>query len=142
MKRIFLLVIFVSSLFICSCTNDEAKQLQSKFNEEIKVENIDKTAPEIDINILTKEYGDTLEFEVEYGDSTKKEYKIGEKGTYKPYSGKVSVKANDVLNQVNEDGSLTIYAKGTETEKTTQVKSQLNFENKFNSYSENNTNII
>ena len=38
MKRIFLLVIFVSSLFICSCTNDEAKQLQSKFNEEIKVE--------------------------------------------------------------------------------------------------------
>ena len=38
MKRIFLLVIFVSSLFICSCTNDKAKQLQSKFNEEIKVE--------------------------------------------------------------------------------------------------------
>ncbi|MDO5003529.1 MAG: hypothetical protein Q4E39_04820 [bacterium] len=82
--------------------------------KEIKVENIDKTAPEIDINILTKEYGDTLEFEVEYGDSTKKEYKIGEKGTYKTYSGKVSVKANDVLNQVNEDGSLTIYAKGTD----------------------------
>ena len=82
--------------------------------KEIKVENIDKTAPEIDINILTKEYGDTLEFEIEYGDSTKKEYKIGEKGTYKTYSGKVSVKANDVLNQVNEDGSLTIYAKGTD----------------------------
>ena len=38
MKRIFLLVIFVSSLFICSCTNDKAKQLQSKFNEELKVE--------------------------------------------------------------------------------------------------------
>ena len=38
MKRILLLQIFISSLFICGCTNEEAKQLQSKFNEEIKVE--------------------------------------------------------------------------------------------------------
>ncbi len=82
--------------------------------KKIEVENIDKTAPNIDINILTKEYGDTLEFEVDYHDSTKKEYKIGEKGTYKEYLGKVSVKANDILDQTNEDGSLTIYAKGTD----------------------------
>ena len=82
--------------------------------KKIEVENIDKTAPDIDINILTKEYGDILEFEVDYHDSTKKEYKIGEKGTYKEYLGKVSVKANDILDQVNEDGSLTIYAKGTD----------------------------
>lgn len=38
MKRILLLLIFISSLFIYGCTNEEAKQLQSKFNEEIKVE--------------------------------------------------------------------------------------------------------
>ena len=82
--------------------------------KKIEVENIDKTAPNIDINILTKEYGDILEFEVDYHDSTKKEYKIGEKGTYKEYLGKVSVKANDILDQTNEDGSLTIYAKGTD----------------------------
>lgn len=36
MKRISLLLIYFL-LFICSCTNEEAKQLQSKFNEEIKV---------------------------------------------------------------------------------------------------------
>ena len=82
--------------------------------KEIEVENIDKTAPDIDINILTKEYGDILEFEVDYHDSTKKEYKIGENGIYKEYLGKVSVKANDILDQTNEDGSLTIYAKGTD----------------------------
>lgn len=29
--------IFISLLFICGCTNDEAKQLQNKFNEEIEV---------------------------------------------------------------------------------------------------------
>ena len=38
MKGISLLAIFISSFFICGCTNDEAKQLQSTFNEEIKVE--------------------------------------------------------------------------------------------------------
>lgn len=38
MKRMLLLSIVVSSLFICGCINEEAKQLQSKFNEEIKVE--------------------------------------------------------------------------------------------------------
>ena len=38
MKGISLLAIFISSFFICGCTNDKAKQLQSKFNEEIKVE--------------------------------------------------------------------------------------------------------
>lgn len=29
--------IFIALLFICGCTNDEAKQLQNKFNEEIEV---------------------------------------------------------------------------------------------------------
>ena len=37
MKRILFLLIFISSIFIVGCKSDEAKQLQSKFNEEIEV---------------------------------------------------------------------------------------------------------
>ena len=77
----------------------------------IEIKNIDKTAPDIAINILTKDYGNTLEFEIDYKDSKTKQYKIGNE-EYKNYIGKVSIKSEDVLSQKNEDGSLTIYAKG------------------------------
>ena len=77
----------------------------------IEIKNIDKTAPDIAINILTKDYGNTLEFEIDYKDSKTKQYKIGNE-EYKNYTGKVKIKSEDVLSQKNEDGSLTIYAKG------------------------------
>ena len=77
----------------------------------IEIKNIDKTAPDIAINILTKDYGNTLEFEIDYKDSKTKQYKIGNE-EYKNYIGKVKIKSEDVLSQKNEDGSLTIYAKG------------------------------
>ena len=86
-------------------------------NEVIKVieiTNIDKEAPNIRINILTESYGTEAEIEIEYGDSVKKEYKIGKNGSYKEYTGTIKITSNEVLDLVNEDGSLTIYAKGTD----------------------------
>ena len=59
------------------------------------------------LNVLTKEYGTTLEFEIEYGDSKTKQYKIGTNGAYKTYAGKITAKSEDLLNLVNEDGSIT-----------------------------------
>ena len=86
-------------------------------NEVIKVieiTNIDKEAPNIRINILTESYGTEAEIEIEYGDSVKKEYKIGKNGSYKEYTGTIKITSNEVLDLVNEDGSLTIYGRGTD----------------------------
>ena len=86
-------------------------------NEVIKVieiTNIDKEAPNIRINILTESYGTEAEIEIEYGDSIKKEYKIGKNGSYKDYTGTIKITSNEVLDLVNEDGSLTIYGRGTD----------------------------
>ena len=86
-------------------------------NEVIKVieiTNIDKEAPNIRINILTESYGTEAEIEIEYGDSVKKEYKIGKNGSYKEYTGIIKITSNEVLDLVNEDGSLTIYGRGTD----------------------------
>ena len=84
-------------------------------NEVIKVieiTNIDKDAPNIRINILTETFGTEAEIEIDYGDSVNKQYKIGKNGTYKEYTENLVIKSNDVLDLANEDGSLTIYAKG------------------------------
>ena len=86
-------------------------------NEVIKVieiTNIDKEAPNIRINILTESYGTEAEIEIEYGDSVKKEYKIGKNGSYKEYTGTIKITSNEVLDLVNEDGSLTVYGRGTD----------------------------
>ena len=86
-------------------------------NEVIKVieiTNIDKEAPNIRINILTESYGTEAEIEIEYGDSVKKEYKIGKNGSYKEYTGTIKITSNEVLDLANEDGSLTIYGRGTD----------------------------
>ena len=84
-------------------------------NEVIKVieiTNIDKDAPNIRINVLTETFGTETEIEIDYGDSVNKQYKIGKNGTYKEYTENLVIKSNDVLDLANEDGSLTIYAKG------------------------------
>ena len=86
-------------------------------NEVIKVieiTNIDKEAPNIRINILTESYGTEANIEIEYGDSVKKEYKIGKNGSYKEYTGTIKITSNEVLDLVNEDGSLTVYGRGTD----------------------------
>lgn len=87
----------------------------NKTTKQISVENIDNEAPDIDINILTKEYGSTLDFEIYFGDSKTKKYKIGKNGTYENYTKKVSVESKDIYSLANEDGSITIYAQGIDS---------------------------
>ena len=87
----------------------------NKITKQIEVTNIDKTAPDITINVLNKEYGIETEVEINYGDSATKQYKVGTNGTYQNYNGKFQIKSNDVLALANEDKTLTIYAKGTDS---------------------------
>ena len=91
------------------CAVDKAGNITT---EVIEITNIDVNAPDISINILTKTYGTTAEFEIDYGDSTTKMYKVGTNGTYKNYTEKVTLLSNDVLSLANDDKTLTIYAKG------------------------------
>ncbi len=86
-------------------------------NETIKVievNNIDKESPDIIINILTEEYGLEAKVRIDYGDSKKKEYKIGLNGSYKEYSSELVISSYDVYKLANSDGSITIYARGTD----------------------------
>ena len=82
--------------------------------EVIEITNIDKNAPNISIDVLTKEYGTTAKVSIDYGDSTLKQYSLGNNTSYKEYTDIIEILANDVLNLVNDDGTLTIYAKGTD----------------------------
>ncbi len=86
-------------------------------NESIKivnVTNIDKEAPNIIIDVLTQTFGTEVEISIDYGDSVGKSYKLGESGNYQSYTGIIKISSYDVLNLKNEDGSFTIYAKGTD----------------------------
>ena len=80
--------------------------------KEIEITNIDKDAPDIEIKVLSTKVGTSTEVEINYGDSVTTEYKIGEKGTYQNYTGKFTLSSYDLFELANEDGSLTIYAKG------------------------------
>ena len=80
--------------------------------QEIEITNIDKTAPDIEINILSTTVGTSTEVEINYGDAVTTLYKVGETGTYQSYTGKFMLSSYDLFNLKNEDGSLTIYAKG------------------------------
>ena len=80
--------------------------------KEIEITNIDKTAPDIEINVLSTTVGTSTEVEINYGDAVTTLYKVGETGTYQSYTGKFTLSSYDLFNLKNEDGSLTIYAKG------------------------------
>ena len=80
----------------------------------IKVTNIDKDAPNIEIIVKAKTKTIETEVEIDYGDSVTKQYKIGENGEYKEYTDILTLKTSELYNLKNEDGSLTIYAKGTD----------------------------
>ena len=80
----------------------------------IKVTNIDKDAPNIEIIVKAKTKTIETEVEIDYGDSMTKQYKIGENGEYKEYTDILTLKTSELYNLKNEDGSLTIYAKGTD----------------------------
>ena len=80
--------------------------------KEIEITNIDKDAPDIEIKVLSTVIGTSTEVEINYGDSVTTEYKIGENGTYQNYTGTFTLSSYDLFELTNEDGSLTIYAKG------------------------------
>ena len=81
----------------------------------IEVKNIDSEAPDIKIDVLTKSYSDKAEVEIDYGDSTTKQYKVGVNGVYKTYTERITINSLDVLDLANSDGTITIYAKGTDS---------------------------
>ena len=78
----------------------------------IKVENIDKNAPDIDINVLTSKYGTKAEIEIDYHDNNTKQYRIGSTGDYQEYKGKFTIKSEDVYTLANDDNTITIFARG------------------------------
>ena len=80
--------------------------------KEIEITNIDKTAPDIEITVLSTTVGTSTEVEINYGDAVTTLYKVGETGTYQSYTGKFTLSSYDLFNLKNSDGSLTIYAKG------------------------------
>ena len=80
--------------------------------KEIEITNIDKTAPNIEITVLSTTVGTSTEVEINYGDAVTTLYKVGETGTYQSYTGKFTLSSYDLFNLKNQDGSLTIYAKG------------------------------
>ena len=80
--------------------------------KEIEITNIDKTAPDIEITVLSTTIGTSTEVEINYGDAVTTLYKVGENGTYQSYTGKFTLSSYDLFNLKNSDGSLTIYAKG------------------------------
>ncbi len=80
--------------------------------QEIQITNIDKTAPDIEIKVLSTTVGTSTEVEINYDDSITMQYKVGETGTYQNYAGKFTLSSYDLFDLRNQDGSLTIYAKG------------------------------
>lgn len=91
----------------------------------IEVNNIDQTAPDIDINVLTKSYSAKAEIEINYGDSVVKQYKIGNTGEYTTYTDKIVINSTDVYQFANSDGTLTIFAKGIDQAGNSQEVSEI-----------------
>lgn len=87
----------------------------------IEVTNIDKTAPNIKINVLTKSYSSKAAVEIDYGDSSLKQYKIGVNGTYTNYTNQITINSVDVYEMANSDGTITIFAKGMDQAGNEQV---------------------
>ena len=82
--------------------------------KEVEVSNIDLTAPNVVITVDGNSYLEAS-VSIDYGDAVTKQYKIGTNGTWKNYTDTFTIKASDVYSLANDDGTLTIYAKGTDS---------------------------
>ena len=91
---------------------------------EVEVTNIDKEAPNVVINIVATKKTTKTKVNIDYGDSTIKQYKIGENGTYQDYTGEFLLEAENLYHLKNEDGSLTIYAKGLDAASNETIVSE------------------
>ena len=90
----------------------------------IEVTNIDINAPEISIINKTPGYGIRATIEIDYGDSSIKQYSIGNTSNYRNYEDEFTINSNDYYQLANADGSLTVYAKGTDSAGNTVVVSE------------------
>lgn len=91
----------------------------------IQVDNIDKNAPNIDIQVSPEDIITTeVTIAIDYGDSTVKQYKIGETNTtWSTYTGEISLTSNTVISKgwKNSDNTVTIYAKGKDSAGNEQI---------------------
>lgn len=87
----------------------------NKVIKVIEVTNIDKEAPNIKIKVLTETFGTQAVVQIDYGDSSEKQYSIGNNTNYKEYTTELNLKSNDYLSLANPDKTLTIYAKGKDS---------------------------
>ena len=84
----------------------------------LNITNVDKTPPVIDIKVSPENtVGLSSTITIDYGDSTTKQYKIGENGSWKNYTKEITLTSNEVIaaKAVNEDYTVTIYAKGKDS---------------------------
>ena len=84
----------------------------------LNITNVDKTPPVIDIKVSPENtVGLSSTITINYGDSTTKQYKIGENGSWKNYTKEITLTSNEVIaaKAVNEDYTVTIYAKGKDS---------------------------
>lgn len=78
--------------------------------KEIEVTNkVDKVS--LYINVLTTDFSDSVDVEIDYGESIVKKYRIGSSEIMN-YNGTITLKSVDVVKYMNEDYSLTIFAYG------------------------------
>ena len=104
--------------------------------QEIEITNIDKTAPDIEINVLSTTIGTSTEVEINYDDSITMQYKVGETGEWKDYTGKFVLSSYDLFDLKNQDGSLTIYAKGKDQAGNEQTVKELTYVLDLNPFAE------
>ncbi|HHX17190.1 MAG TPA: hypothetical protein GX725_04730, partial [Mollicutes bacterium] len=84
----------------------------------INVENIDLTPPSIEITATPdKAVGVESTIAIDYGDATTKQYKIGNSAVWINYTSPFKITSYTVLsnNVHNDDGTVTIYAKGKDS---------------------------
>ncbi len=83
------------------------------------VPNIDLTPPALNIQVTPETtVGTSVKITIDYGDSTTKQYKIGESNTtLTNYTGEITLTSYTVLanNWKNADGTVTVYAKGKDS---------------------------
>ncbi len=104
--------------------------------EVVDVTNVDLNAPDVIINILTKETKAEVEVSIDFGDASTKQYSIGNQNNYKNYDGNFFVKSLEVYNLANQNGSITIYAKGIDTAGNTTIVSENIYNLDLNIFSE------
>ena len=84
----------------------------------LQIGNIDLVPPRIAINVEPQQLTTEVKINIDYEDSVIKQYKIGaNNNTWSDYTGEITLSSYTVIANkwMNEDGTVTIYAKGKDT---------------------------